>query len=77
MNLSTPIEKTPRIGPQYQKKLSKLGIKTVSDLLFHFPHRYEDFSNLTPIDQIKPDEKVCVQGKVLDIQNIVTRKRGF
>ncbi len=77
MNLNTPIEKTPRVGPQYQKKLNKLGIKTISDLLFHFPHRYEDFSNLAPIAEVKADEKVCVQGKVLDIQNIITRKRRF
>ena len=77
MNLSTPIEKTPRVGSQYQKKLNRLGIQTVSDLLFHFPHRYEDFSNLTPIAEVKAEEKVCIQGKVLDIQNIRTRKRGF
>ncbi len=77
MNLNTPVEKTPRVGPQYQKKLNRLGIKTVSDLLFHFPHRYEDFSNLTPIAEVKPDEKVCIQGKILEIQNIITRKRRF
>jgi len=77
MNLSTPIEKTPRVGAQYQKKLNRLGIKIVSDLLFHFPHRYEDFSNLTPIAEVKDEEKVCIQGKILDIQNIITRKRGF
>jgi len=77
MNLNTPIEKIPRIGPQYQKKLNKLGIETISDLLFHFPHRYEDFSNLTPIAEVKTEEKVCIQGKIKDIQNIVTRKRGF
>ncbi|XOB41145.1 MAG: ATP-dependent DNA helicase RecG [Candidatus Nealsonbacteria bacterium] len=77
MNLSTPIEKIPRVGPQYQKKLNRLGIKNIADLLFHFPHRYEDFSNLTPITQVKADEKVCIQGKVLDIQNIITRRRRF
>ena len=53
MNLSTPIGEIPRIGPQYQKRLRKLGIKTVSDLLFHFPHRYEDFSNLIKISDIQ------------------------
>ena len=68
MNLSTPIEKIPRIGPFYQKKLKTLGIKTVQNLLYHFPHRYEDFSNLVPISKAKFGEKVCIQGKILEIE---------
>ena len=72
MNLSTQIEKIPRIGPQYQKKLERLGIKTIGNLLFHFPHRYEDFSNLTPISEIKAGETVCTQGKILEIKNTRT-----
>ncbi|MFQ6049890.1 MAG: ATP-dependent DNA helicase RecG [Candidatus Paceibacterales bacterium] len=72
MDLSTSIEKIPRVGSQYQKKLKKLGIKTISDLLFHFPHRYEDFSNLIPISEVKVGETVCVQGKILEIKNTRT-----
>jgi len=76
MNLSTPIEKIPRVGPQYQKRLKRLGIKTVRDLLFHFPHRYEDFSNIIPISEVKKGETISIQGKILDIKNIRTfRKR--
>jgi ATP-dependent DNA helicase RecG len=72
MNLSTSVEKIPRVGPQYQKKLKKLGIKTVRDLLYHFPHRYEDFSNLTKISDVKEGETICVQGKILEIKNTRT-----
>lgn len=72
MNLSTPIEKISRVGPQSQKKLKKLGIKNVRDLLFHFPHRYEDFSNLIPVssagDQI--GKIICLQVKIADIKNV-------
>ncbi len=75
MNLFTSVEKIPRIGPQYQKKLKKLGIKTVRDLLFHFPHRYEDFSTLTPISEVKIGGTVCIQGKILEIKNTITWKR--
>jgi ATP-dependent DNA helicase RecG len=75
MNLSTPIEQIPRIGPQYQRRLKKLGIKTVQDLLFHFPYRYEDFSNLVPILEVKAGQKVCVQGKILEIGNSKTWKK--
>ena len=77
MNLGTPIEKIPRVGPQSQKKLKRLGIKTVGDLLFHFPHRYEDFSNLIPISSAANEvgKVVCLQGRVSDIKNIRIFKR--
>ncbi len=75
MNLATPIEKIPRIGLVYQKRLKKLGIKNVEDLLFHFPHRYEDFSNLKPIFQAKVGEIITIQGKILEIKNTRTWKK--
>jgi len=75
MNLFTPIEKLPRVGPQTQKKMQRLGIKTVRDLIFHFPNRYEDFSNITPISKAGVGETVCIKGKVLEIKTIRTWKR--
>lgn len=75
MNLNTPIERIARIGPSYQKKLKKLRINTVQDLIFHFPHRYEDFSNLIPISETKIGEACCIQGKILRIENTKTWKK--
>ncbi|MBI2450393.1 MAG: ATP-dependent DNA helicase RecG [Candidatus Nealsonbacteria bacterium] len=75
MNLTTPIGQIAGIGPVFQKKLKKLGIKNIQDLLFHFPHRYEDFSNVTPISKIKFSENCCVQGKILEIETSRTWKK--
>ncbi len=75
MNLTTPIEQIPRIGPQYQRRLKKLGIKTVQDLFFHFPHRYEDFSKIIPISKAEPGGPFCFQGEILDIKNIYTSRK--
>ncbi len=75
MTLSTPIEKISGIGTVYQKKLKRLGIKTIRDLFSHFPHRYEDFSTITPIIKIKLNETVCIQGKILEIKNTRTWKK--
>jgi len=69
MNLDTKIEKNPRISLIYQKRLKKLGIETIRDLLFHFPHRYEDFSKIIPIADAKLNETVCIKGEVLEIKN--------
>ncbi len=75
MELSTQIKKISQIGPKYQKRLEKLGIKTVRDLLFHFPHRYEDFSNISSISEIKPNKNVCIKGKIKEIKNTRTWKK--
>ncbi|OGZ73084.1 MAG: ATP-dependent DNA helicase RecG [Candidatus Staskawiczbacteria bacterium RIFCSPLOWO2_01_FULL_38_12b] len=75
MELSTPIEDVPNIGSAYHKKLKKLGIKTVQDLLFYFPLRYEDFSNIIPIKDIKVGEVACVQGRIIEIENTQTFKK--
>lgn len=75
ISLLTPIEGIPRIGPAYQKKLKKLGIKTVQDLLFYFPNRYEDFSNIIPIKNVKLGYAVCIQGKITEMKNIRTFRK--
>lgn len=72
MNLSTLVSEISRVGPAFQKKLKRLGIKTVSELLFHFPHRYEDFSNLIPVSQAQIGGPFCFQGEIIDIKNIRT-----
>ena len=75
MQLSTPIEEIPRIGPQYQKRLKRMGIKTIRDLLSHFPHRYEDFSNIIPIAQADAGGPFSFQGKILEIRNLRTFRK--
>ena len=75
IDLSTKIEEIPRIGAAYQKKLKKFGIKTVHDLLFYFPSRYDDFSDIIPINKVKTGYNVCVQGKILSIESTRTFKK--
>ena len=61
---------TKYFGPAAVKKLEKLKIKTVRDLLYHFPSRYDDFSNFTPIRDIKPNPQVSAKGTILNAKNI-------
>ena len=75
MQLSTSVSQLPRIGPQYQKKLKNLGIKTVGDLLFHFPHRYEDFSDIVPISKAEPGKTVCIRGEIVEMKTFRTFKK--
>ena len=69
MNLATPVENLRYVGKVYQPRLKKLGIKTIKDLLWHFPMRYEDWTATAKIEQVKPNEKISLIGKVTSIEN--------
>lgn len=75
MELFGPIEQIPRIGPVFQKRLKRLGIKTIKDLLYHFPARYEDFSKIVPISELKAGEISTIAGKIQTIKTIRTWKK--
>lgn len=73
--LDTPIGKLPRINERYLKRFHKLGLVTVRDLLYHFPNRYDDFSKIIPIRDLKLNEIATIQGEIVSIDNIRTFKR--
>jgi ATP-dependent DNA helicase RecG len=73
--LKTPIEKLPQIGPRNVLYLHKLGIRSAGDLLFHFPFRYDDFSDYRRISEVGVGEVVSVKGELIDIRNVRTRRR--
>ena len=74
-SLKTPIEKLFNIGSVYVGKLHKVGIKTAGDLLFYFPFRYDDFSEVKKISEVELGEIVSIVGKIIDIRNVRTWKR--
>ncbi|MDP4009601.1 MAG: ATP-dependent DNA helicase RecG [Candidatus Shapirobacteria bacterium] len=72
-NTPNQLDQISGIGPQTIKKLEKINIINPSNLLFHFPSRYLDFSHITKIKDAQTDSSITVTGKVLDFKNIYTR----
>lgn len=66
IRLETPLSETPGIAPGFLKKLQKLGLNTIRDLLWHFPVRYEDFSDIYKISDVVPGQLVTIQGTIED-----------
>src|SRR4030042_3564832 len=73
MDLNASISKIPNIGPSYKKRLEKLNIAKVGDLLTHVPHRYIDYRLTSDIGRVQPGEVVTVKGRVDFIKNQYTR----
>lgn len=77
MNPKAPVGQIPSIGKVYARRLKKLNIETVEDLICHFPFRYDDFSQIEKIQNLKSGEKLTIQGVVWQIKNIRTRTGKF
>lgn len=73
MDLQIPLETLGRGFQMQSKKLKKLGLETIEDLLFHIPARYEDLSIISSISSAQRGETVTIRGKVIDMKNIYTR----
>ncbi len=75
INLNTSIKKIPRIKANQIKALERLKINTWLDLLFHFPSRYEDFSQIKNIRDIEKGEKTSIEGKIIQAHTQRTWKK--
>ncbi len=74
MHLHSPVSEGGRSLKQYARRLEKLEIKTLKDLLYHLPSRYEDFRIISTIGQLQEGEVVTVRGKVVEAKNDYTRR---
>ena len=51
------------------KRLEKLGLSTLGDLIQHFPHRHIDRSRIKTIADLKPGEEATIVVNVMQVEN--------
>ena len=61
------------VGPSNAKELARLGLQTLGDLLYFYPRRYDDYSQLKPIHKLWYGDVVTVVGT---IQSVIARTVG-
>ncbi|MBN2102987.1 ATP-dependent DNA helicase RecG [bacterium] len=71
----TSVQYIKGIGPKRAGLLHKIGIETVEDLLFYFPRRYLDRSNLIKIAQLKPDVSATIAGRIYSVDMVSGRRK--
>lgn len=76
MKLNDEVTKIFGVGEIQARRLKKLDIKTISDLLFYYPTYYQDRRKITPIANLKIGNFYVVRAKINSIKNIrVWRRR--
>lgn len=56
-------------------KLKTLGISTIADLLYYFPFRYEDYSEIFCIENLQENKQCTIKVRIDLIQNRRSRNR--
>ena len=63
--LETPISVISGIGPKRLASFEKMNLKTIGDILFHFPRKYLDRHQIKKISECMPGETVSLRGEIL------------
>jgi len=71
--LETKVNQLSGIGKTISLRLKRLGIETIGDLIFYYPFRYDDFSQLTTIDQLKSGSVTTVKVRM----ELLANRRTF
>lgn len=73
MDLNGPLTQIKGIGGELAKQFAKIDIATLWDLLLYFPKKYDDFSDVTPIRELRPGV-VCIKARIHGIKGRYVRR---
>ncbi len=72
-----PITALSGVGPALAGRLERLGIRTVEDLLFHLPFRYQDRTRIRRIGALRLRAEALVRGTVEHVEQVDRRRRAL
>ena len=75
MELKDKVTAVKGVGPKMEEKLGRLGIHTVEDLISYFPRKYQDWTNITPMDALDTEDEHVVYGRIVDVREVRPRPR--
>lgn len=71
--LNGPVTSIRGIGQKQAQLIAKLGLNTIKDLIYFFPRRYDDYSKLKFIKDLKTGDQVSIVAWVKSIKSFTTR----
>jgi ATP-dependent DNA helicase RecG len=75
--LQSPLQYLKGVGPRRAADLQRVGLRTVEDLLYRFPIRYEDRGTFQTIASLRPGVAASVIGEVVSCGVRPTRRPRF
>lgn len=75
--LRAPVTAVRGIGQKQAQLLAKLNLHTIEDMLYYFPRRYDDYSELKLIKDLEYGEEVTILAWVKNITTFKTRNKNM
>ncbi|MBO5837155.1 MAG: ATP-dependent DNA helicase RecG [Oscillospiraceae bacterium] len=75
--LTDPITILKGVGPTKAKQFNQLNIRTLEDLICHFPRGYEDRTRIVTIEKLQPDEPACFKAMVMSAPRTSHIRKGL
>ena len=75
--LSDPVTILKGVGPARAKQFENLNIRTLEDLICHFPRGYEDRTQLVTIDKLQVDVPACFKAMVMNTPRTTHIRKGL
>ena len=70
-----PVTTLRGVGAKMASRLAEIGIRSLEDLLFHFPLRYQDRTQVTPIAGLRDQVDAVIEGTVRGAAVTMGRRR--
>lgn len=74
--LLAPLTSLKGVGERLSVKLARLDLRTIEDLLYQIPVRYEDRRHIAPIAKLRPGQSYPFRAQVLSVAEVKTGNRS-
>ena len=75
LGVDAPTTSIRGVGEKQSQLLAKLDLHRIEDMLYYFPHRYDDYSKLKLIKDLTYGEEVTILGWVKNVSTFTTRNK--
>lgn len=75
VDLDSPVTQLKGVRENFARRLERLGVRTIRDLLYLFPHRYEDYSALKKIGQLQYSQEASIVARIWEVHSRSSRQR--
>jgi ATP-dependent DNA helicase RecG len=73
VTLSTPVTELKGVGEEVAKKLALLGVKDIYGLITNYPRKYQDFSEVSSVKELKPGQ-VTLEAQINQVNGRYVRR---